>query len=137
MSAIADLVLNNGAATPVAKTFKPDPDIASSLPRWVDRSGGIALGYPAITLSMRRPTKAARSYKVVAKVELPVLEVASVGIDGFIPPPTKSYSLLCNMEFVLPERCSLAERKDILAFAANLLASTPAGSAIKDFEPVY
>ena len=137
MAAIADITLADGQASPANHTFSPDPDIASSLPRWVDRSGGIALGYPAITLSMRRPTKAARSYKVVAKVELPVLEVASAGIDGFIPPPTKSYSLLCNMEFVLPERCSLAERKDILAFAANLLASTPAGSAIKDFEPVY
>lgn len=137
MSAIADLVLNNGAGTPVAITFKPDPDLASSVPRWVDRSGGVALGYPAITLTMRRPTKALRSYKVVAKIDLPVLEVASAGITGFIPPPTKSYSLLCNMEFVLPERCSLAERKDLLAFAANLLASTPAMAAVKDFEPVY
>jgi hypothetical protein len=138
MAAIAVLTLNDGAAAPVAHTFNPAPDIMTNLARWVDRSGGIALGYPAITMSMRNPTKVSRAYKVTLKVVTPVLEVTSpTTTTGIQPGPTLSYNLICNCEFVLPERSSLQQRKDLLAFVKNYLANSVVTSAIQDFEPVY
>jgi len=138
MAAIAALTLANGAATPVNHTFSPAPDFASSLARWEDRVDGIALGYPVVSMVMRRPTKASRSYKVTAKVVLPVLEVTSPATGtGIDPGPTLSYNLIANVDFVLPERSSLAERKNLLAYFKNFVANAVMTSAIQDFEPVY
>jgi hypothetical protein len=138
MAAIAALTLTDAAATPVNHTFSPQPDVMSNVARWVDRSGGIALGYPSATLSMRMPTKASRSYKVVAKLVTPVLEVTSPSTSsGIQPAPTLSYNLIANSEFVLPERSTLQQRKDLFAMFKDYLGDAVLTAAIHDFEPVY
>lgn len=138
MAAIAVLTINDGATTPVAHTFSPSPDINSSLPVWVDRSGGIAMGYPKISLSVRQPTKASRTFKVTLKIATPVMETVSASTASGIPPaPVVSYIPLCNVEFVLPERSTLQQRKDLLAYVKNTLANAVITSAVQDFEPVW
>lgn len=139
MGAIANVTINNGEATPVAKTFNVD-GITGAIASFSDRSGGISLGYPNITMSVRQPVKTAktRNNKVAFKVTVPVLEVTSPSTaTGIQPAPTLAYDLVFNGEFILPERCSLAERKNILAFAKNLLSHTMAQAAVHDLEPVY
>lgn len=138
MAAIAALTLADGQATPVNHTYSPSPDLNSNLPRWEDRSGGIAMGFPVLTMSVRRPTKDYRSYKVHMKVATPILETTSASTASGIPPgPVVSYTLLGNLEFVLPERSTLQQRKDILAYVKNALANAIMTSAVQDFEPVY
>lgn len=138
MAAIAVLTLNDGATTPVAHTFNPAPDLNSNLPKWVDRSGGIAMGYPTVTMSIRNPTKESRVYRVNIRLWTPIMETVSASTASGIPPaPVVSYTLLSNMEFVLPERSTLQQRKDILAYAKNMLANAVVTSAVQDFEPVY
>jgi hypothetical protein len=138
LSAIAALTLTDAASTPVNHTFSPQPDMMSNIAKWVDRSGGIALGYPAATLSMRMPTKASRSYKVVAKLVTPVLEVTSPSTSsGIQPAPTKAYDLIANSEMILPERSTLQQRKDLLAMFRDYLSDAVITSAVHDFEPVY
>jgi hypothetical protein len=73
MTAIAALTLADGQGTPVNHTFSPDGIDGAGVAAWVDRSGGIALGFPKITLSMRSPSKTNRNYRMVAKVVVPVL----------------------------------------------------------------
>jgi len=138
MSAIATLSLNDGQATPVLKTFSPN-GTKEGIASWSDRSGGIALGYPTITHSLKTPTKGSRAYKMTAKVVLPILEQTSASTaTGIQPAPTLAYNLLANIEFVLPERCTSAQRKDLLAFVKNFLATTGVVTpAVVDFEPVY
>jgi len=138
MTAIAALTLNDGQATPVAHTFAP-VDINAGVAKWADRAGGIALGYPVVTFSMRQPTKASRNYKVTAKVVTPILEQTSASTStGIQPAPTKAYDLVGNIEFILPERSTLAQRNDFLAYVKNFLANaaviTP---AVQNFESVY
>jgi hypothetical protein len=42
------------------------------------------------------------------------------------------------MDFVLPERSTLAQRKDLLAFAKNYLANASViTAAVENFETVY
>jgi hypothetical protein len=138
MSAIAAISLLNGEATPVAKTFSP-VDIRNGVAIWADRSGGIALGFPQVTFSNKSPTKGSRNYKLSAKVVLPVLEQTSASTaTGIQPAPTLSYNLIANMDFVLPERSTLAQRKDLLAFAKNYLANASViTAAVENFETVY
>lgn len=64
MAAIANIVLADGQATPANKTFNPS-DCTSQLASWTDRSSGINIGFPEVTLSLN---KGAESNRVLAKV---------------------------------------------------------------------
>lgn len=113
------------ATVGVDKTFDPEGFILPGVARWVDRSGGIAIGYPAFTLSVRPPTKASRVYKVTAKVSLPTLEQTSPSTaTGIQPAPTKAYDCQCIMEFMLPERSTLVERQALLSHVRSFFATT-------------
>lgn len=139
MTAIAALTLNDGQATPVAHTFSPVNIDQNGVAKWADRTGGIALGYPIVTFSMRMPTKAQRNYRVTVKVVTPILEQTSASTaTGIQPAPTKAYDLTFNGEFILPERSTLAQRNDILAYVKNYLANAAVvPPAIQNFESVY
>lgn len=139
MTAIAALALNDGQATPVSHTFSPVSIDVAGVARWADRSGGIALGFPVISFTLRAPTKQSRNYKLTAKVVTPVLEVTSPSTaTGIQPAPTKAYDITFNVEATLPERSTLQQRKDAYAFLKNFLANaTVMQAAIENFEAVY
>lgn len=89
---------------------------------WVDRSSGIAIGFPTFTLSVRPPSKTSRLTRVMGKFVQPVLEATS-GITGtgFQPAPTIAYNLVWNSEFLLPERSTLAERTAFFSVCLSLM----------------
>nr|QDH90053.1 MAG: hypothetical protein H1BulkLitter5446_000002 [Leviviridae sp.] len=134
------------------KTFDPEGFMLPGVARWCDRSGGIAIGYPAFSLSVRPPTKTSRVYKVTAKLVLPTLEQTSPSTaTGIQPAPTKAYDCMCVMEFMLPERSTLTERNALLSHVRSLFATTiqasdgapsdstgsPLVAAVSSFEPPY
>jgi hypothetical protein len=138
MSAIAALTLADGQASPVNHTFSPVKVDAAGVAKWVDRVGGIALGYPTITMSVREPSKGSRNFKVTRKIVIPVLEVTSPSTaTGIQPAPTLAYNLIQNTEWVLPERSTLAQRKDLIAFAKNFDANAVLTAAVQDNDAVY
>lgn len=137
MPAIGNITINDGAATPIAHTFTPS-GITGEVARYHDRSGGISVGFPAISISSVTPSKTSRLYKARVKVVLPVLENTSGSAsNGFTPAPTKAYDLMADMTFILPERSVKQNRKDLLAFVKNLLAQPVITSVIEDNEVVY
>lgn len=140
------------AAIGVDTTYSPEGKDSNGVARWVDRSGGIAVGYPSMTLSVRPPTKASRMYKVTVKLVSPTLEETSASTaTGVPPPPTKAYDLTSVIEIMLPERSSLAERQSHFRRTMSLFFSTitasdgapsdatgsPLKAAVESFEPVY
>lgn len=138
MTAIAALTLADGQATPANKTFSV-AGVTDGVAKWENRAGGIPVGFPVVTFSMRRPTKGSANYKVVAKVQLPVLEQTSPSTaTGIQPAPTKAYDLFATVEFTIPTRSSKAERSDLLAFVKNFLTNAAVvPPALQDFEPVW
>lgn len=134
MAAQATITINDGQATPVAHDFDP-AGVQDGIAVYEDRVDGIPVGYPRITLSIRKPTKGSRAYKVTLKITNPTLEQASSG-GTFVPPPTLAFNDLAVVEFMLPERGTPAGRADILAYVVNALQSTPVVSAVEDLEPV-
>lgn len=133
MAAIADIVIADGQTTPVNKTFGPD-SIKNDVAQWFDRSGGIAVGYPTITTSVRPPSRnsTSRVNKVQVKIVVPVLEQVAPSTIW-----TKAYECTFTGEFLMHERATLQNRKDILAFAKNLLGHAVATNAVHNLEPVY
>jgi len=131
----ANIVINDGATTPVAHTFTPVNVNADGVAKYSDKALGVPIGYPIVTLQSKEPTKQNRSFRVVGKVALPSLEqVAGSANTGFTPAPVVAYTSYFNFDFSLPDRTSVQNRKDILAYAKNLLATALATSLVVDGE---
>lgn len=144
MTAIAALTLADGQATPVTKTFSPVNIDANGVAKWADRSGGIAIGFNSVSMRLRTPPTAGKTsssdrvYRLALKVSTPVLEVTSASTGtGIQPAPTKAYEPFANIELVLPERSTLQQRKDLLAYVKNFLNSAVVKDGVENFEQVY
>jgi hypothetical protein len=97
----------------------PDGFNPQGIAQWVDRSNGSQIGYPRLSLLSRSPTKTSRLTRVSLKFIQPVLEQ--------VPPATvftKAYDLTANLEFLLPERCTLAERTAFFSKVTSLFFVT-------------
>lgn len=116
--------VTTSATVGVDKTFDPEGFIAPSVARWVDRSGGVPVGFPHLTMSLRPPTKASRVYRATVKLGLPTLETVGNAYNGITPGPTKAYDVQAIMEFLLPERSTLAERLALLSHLRSLFITT-------------
>lgn len=140
---------STSATVGVDKTFDPEGFIAPGVARYVDRSAGIAVGFPYVTFSVRPPTKESRVFNVTAKVGLPTLE--TVGTAPYIPGPKVAYQLLGIMQFLLPERSTASERALLFSTMRSLFATTiqasdaapsdstgsPLIAGVNNFESVY
>lgn len=139
MTQFATITINDGQATPVAHTFTARR-LQEGIAKWQDISGGIAVGFPTITASLREPVRGSKSpnYKATIKVALPVLEVVnSSTYSGITPAPTKAYDVVASLDIIMPERSALQNRKDIRAYLANLLANADIKAMVEDLNMVY
>jgi len=142
MASQANLTINDGQATPVAHTFYTNgagwsDSLKGILASWVDRSAAAAVGFWKVSLAFKEPDgKGRKNYVVTAKSEVPVLEVVnSSTYSGITPAPTVSYKPISITTFSIPERSTIAARKDQLAVHRNFLANAVVTSAVQDLEP--
>jgi hypothetical protein len=134
MSVQANLVLDDGQTTPVAKTFSPrGADL--KLATWRDTTAGISIGMPVITLSNKESPGNNGAYRVEARVQIPVLETISGDAGGYIPAPRVAYTMFGKVELVAPQRSTVQNRKDLRAFVANLLAHAVMTETLVNFDP--
>lgn len=137
MAAFANITINDGATTPVAHTFGPNTLVGLKAD-YADRSGGISVGYPTISILSSVPSKTSRLYKTRVKIVLPVLEVVNASTwSGITPAPTKAYDMVGIIEFFCPERSTLQNRKDIRAFIKNLMNDAVMTALVETQETIY
>lgn len=150
--------LTTSATVGVDHTMSPEGFIQPGIVKWVDRTAGgtnplgVAIGYPALTLSVRSPTKVSRVYKIIVKLLIPTLEQTGTNTStGILPPPTKAYDCAFIGEFLIPERSTLLERQRLFSAAASLFVRTinasdasptdstgsPLEAAVTTFETVF
>jgi len=142
MSAIANIVLNDAQATPVAHTFAPaKTPVDGAL--WEDRSASQYIGYNKLSMSISRPTGAIkdganRNLKLNIKLETPKLEnVTNSTVSGIAPAPTVSYRPVAELVVTLPERCSLQDRKDLQKYLQQLVTNSFVTSLFENYEVAY
>lgn len=128
----------DGKATPVSHQFSPATYVGN-LSTNEDRLSGITAGFGLLKMSLTRASKGGTVNRVRLRLEMPTLETnATTGSPaGFVPPPTLAYTLVADITFLLPTRCSLDERKDLLALAKNLLAHATPTAMVQNVEPIY
>lgn len=130
MAAAANIVLADAQATPVNHTFIPLGPDANNVWWFEDQSAVAPIGYNRISISLVRPIGAKQgedSSKRIARVKIglhtPKLETVSNNtVSGIAPAPTVSYIPRCNVEFILPERSTAQDRKDLRKFVQYVLA---------------
>lgn len=117
------VVLTTSSATVASdKTFAPERDLPGGIAKWVDRSGGIALGYPSYTQQVRPPTKESRVYRVAGRLTTPVLETIDPAVGYF--GPKLAYSLQAHLDVLIPERATLADKQTLFSLLVSLLATS-------------
>lgn len=148
---VTSYLVTNDAAVGINRTFDP-LGYVGEVARYVDRSGGIQVGYPSFSLAVRPPVNGARVNKVTLSLSLPTLEQTSASTaSGIQPAPTKAYEHMCKVEFFLPERGARWERKALLLNLISLLmpgvnasdgtpsnaTATPVIGAVLDLDKPY
>jgi hypothetical protein len=128
----SNIVLADAQATPVNHTFVPIGRDKNGVFWFEDQSAANAIGYWKIAVTLTRPSapsgsisSAGRSFRARVELHEPVLETLSNStVSGITPAPTISYVTRSFTDFVMPERASLQNRKDIRKMHALALAET-------------
>jgi hypothetical protein len=138
MTAI-NIVLNDAAGTPVAHTFVPI-GLDGNTFWWEDQSAASVIGNWKISAKIQRPSVAQagqnskdRMYRVTVGLHEPILEtLGNSTISGIPAAPTVSYIPRVVNEFVMAERSTLANRKDLRKMNSNLLDEAQMVAAIEN-----
>jgi hypothetical protein len=130
MPQAVDLVINNGAGTPVAKTFSLyNPSAGdNAVALWKLKEGTIASVFPQITTSARKTGNSSR--KMQGKLRLPSSYTDTV--TGL----TKVGSAFeFDFSASVPDDFPEALKNDAVAFAKNLIAHALIQTMMRDGQP--
>lgn len=127
MPAFGNLVLNNGAATPVAKTFEP-VKIDGDMAKYAEKSGSIPAGFPRLAVALTEPKNSSGNYRGYVQVKIPRLDpvtFAKIGED------------IATIQIQRSSTSTSAQVDDLLAFTANALKSTELKSVFSGLQNIY
>lgn len=132
------ITLTDGAITPINHAFQPVPAKGDVL-RWIDRTvTTVPVGQDMLTLLQRTPSKQSKNYRFSWKLQKKTLEQTSPSTgSGIQPAPTLAYENLAIVEFVVNERSTLAERKDLLIQMRDLMTEAIGTSLVQDLDLIY
>lgn len=123
------LSINNGAATPVAKSFAPAA-VSPGRSLFTERTALSSAGYLKLEVLTsladgKRPTN-----RIDVNFDLPIVEVVAGVSQVTRTGRFKGY-------FVIPDTMTALERADLAAFVANGLDNAQVRAVIKDLDPLY
>lgn len=130
MPQATDLIINNGAASPVAKTFTLITPAAGDggVAQWALKEGTISTVFPTITAQARTTTNSSRKLRL--RVRLPasytdsVTGLTNVGVAAEV-----------NVDVSVPNDFPEALKNDFVAFVANGVNHALVKSLIRDALP--
>lgn len=145
MGAVANIALYDALGTPALHTFIPiDYDGKSGAWWFEDQTGSNAIGFNRISVQMTKPLPPApgtsskdRVIRVKLTVHTPSLETLGTNDAGITPAATVAFIPRVMIEFVIPERASLQNRKDIRKYAEKLIADAQVVSMVETLANIY
>lgn len=123
------LTINDGQATPVAKTFAPER-VAPDLSVFNEKSAAVSAGFKKLSIGYSPASSKRATNRIDVKLDYPVLQTIN-GVSSV------AYVGRFNGYFVVPDVMTAAERADLAAFVANALDNTAVRGVIKDLDPLY
>lgn len=135
MPSNANIVINDGASTPVAHTFKPLSVVANLATFREATSTGVPVGNAVLTYSVKAPTSAAGAYTVQLKLTQP--KVITVTDTSGKTVTTVDHTDLFDASFKVSATSTAAERKNIRVLASNALVNAVLAQAMDDLESFW
>lgn len=123
------LSINNGAATPVAKSFSPER-VGSDHSSFTERSAAVSAGFTRLSVAYSAASSKRPTNRVDVDVDLPVLSTVN-GVS------TVAYVGRFKGYFVLPDQMTATERADLHAFVANGLDNALIKGVVTNLDPLY
>lgn len=122
----ADIVLNDGTATPVAVTFKV-LKASPALSIWKDRRLTPTVKQPEVTLNADVPSSTAKNRKSELRVSVPVVDAITGEVVDY-----------CRFRGVFdqPTSASVQNINDCYAFAGNAILNALVKGAIRDQDTI-
>lgn len=129
MPQAANIVIDNGAGTPVPKTFELQAPAAGdgSYANWRLKEGAIPLAFPRIAVMARQ---GGGSRKANVKFQMPSSYVDSVTGQTTVGP-----AFDFDVNVTVPDAFPEALRNDAAAFATNMIADVIIKAVIRDAWP--
>jgi len=130
MPQAADIVINNGAGTPVAKTFTLISPAAGdgSFANWRLKEGTISTIFPRIAIAARQNGNRARK----AQIKLQIPSSYTDTVTG-LTKVGSSFDL--NVDVTVPDDFPEALKNDAVAFATNMMADAIVRAVVRDAVP--
>lgn len=123
------LTINDGTATPVAKSFAPQR-VSPDLSVFTERSAPISAGYARLGVAYDPANSKRQTHPVDVSLDLPIVE----SVNGINVVTKKG---LFKGYFVIPDTFTAQNRADLAAFVANALDVTAVRGVVKDLDPMY
>lgn len=125
MSAQANIVAFDGAATPVSHTLVPvrsatDPKTGELVAEWRESLATVPV-YAQVRVSTRQKRLASGIYRVATIVEVPVMEsVSGQNSAGYTAAPKVAYTNTMQLIGYFSERATIAEKRLVRQLAINI-----------------
>lgn len=145
MPQAANIVLADAAGTPVNHTFVPLGFDSNGVFWYEDQSQANAIGFWRISLEIKRPpapspgqSSDGRTNRVRVGLHEPILaNVTNSTVTGIEPAPTLAYVSRTFTEYVMPERSTKQNRKDLRKMNTNLQNDPQIIAVVENLEYVY
>lgn len=126
MTAQANIVAFDGAATPVSHTLEPlnsamDPNSGELVASWSEKLASLP-DYAQIRFKTTQKKNKDGVWRLFAQVEVPVMEaVSGQNAAGYTAAPRVAYTTKAQLVMYAHERSSVNDRKLVRQLAANIL----------------
>lgn len=132
MSARANVVINDRAATPVAHTYSPDGDDQNGVHIFSEKTG-VPAGNPTFTASLKSSNG---KYRPSLRLTIPIVQTQTInGISTPVVVRVARVELNATFDAVSTQQ----ERKDAIGLMANAMAASQAmtNSLLVDLENIW
>lgn len=136
MAQTANIVVNDGAATPVAHTFHPT-QVAGATAKWRENQASLPLaGQGTLELHIRETKNGVM--QVHLSIATPALEqITGNNGAGYTAAPKVAYTPLGGLTFNFDKRTTTQQRKDLRILMKNALDNAIVIDAVDNLNPAY
>lgn len=134
MAAIANIALQDAAATPVTHTFNPS-SVKGDVASYANQAPLLPIGYELINATLTDPAGKSTVYRANVRLRMPVLKTTTDMGGNSVT--SVDYFLDANVEFLLPQRSTLQNRKDIRKMFVGLLGDAQVTGMIESLQHIY
>lgn len=123
------MTINDGSATPVAKTFAPER-VSPEASVFSERSAATSAGFTRLTYGLDMAKANRKTNRIDISLNVPVLRT----VEGN---ETVAGTALFKGYWVLPDVMTEGERSNVHAFTANSIGHANVKAAVKSLDPAY